>query len=75
MSFLKRYNGTTDPRLLNLERITWLLIYAGLLAMPMAFFSERAQLLQAGVWYAVGLASVGLGVLMIYLRSRLTERG
>ena len=38
MAFFKKYNGTTDKRLLRIERWTWILIYGGLLTSVVSYF-------------------------------------
>ncbi len=75
MSFLNKYNGTTDPRLLQLERLTWLLIYGGLVTLVLGYFLEHGQAHDASACYAGGGLALALGLALIYLRSRLRERG
>lgn len=74
MSFLNKYNGTTDPRLLRMERLTWLLIYGGLVTLVLGYFLEHGQAVSASGWYGSGALALALGLVLIYLRSRLTER-
>ena len=74
MSFLNKYNGTADARLLRLERLTWLLIYGGLMALLLGYFMAQGQAASASAYYAGGALAVGLGLVLIYLRSRMTER-
>lgn len=62
---------TTD--LTRLERATWVLIYAGLLGLVLGLFAQRSQPVLG--WSFViggGLAAV-LGVLLIFVRSRMRE--
>ena len=42
MAFFKKYNGTTDLRLLRLERAIWILIYGGLLSTVLSGFARDA---------------------------------
>jgi uncharacterized integral membrane protein len=73
MAFFKKYNGTTNARLVRLERLTWTLIYAGLLVLVLAYFTETTQGTSATVMYMAGGLSTGLGVLLVFVRSRLRE--
>ena len=73
MAFFKKYNGTTNTRLVRMERITWALIYAGLLALVLAYFTETTQGASATGLYLAGALGTGIGVLMVYLRSRIRE--
>ncbi len=71
MAFFKKYNGTTDQRLLRIERWTWVLIYGGLLASVLSYFMpanpDGALSLLAGC----GLLALAMGVGLIVVRSRL----
>ena len=73
MSFFKKYSGTSNLRLIRLERLVWTLIYAGLLALVLGgFMLARGD--TAGHWWIGGGALVAaVGVLLIYVRSRLRE--
>lgn len=74
MSFINKYNGTTDSRLLRLERLTWLMIYGGLITLVLGYFLDRGQAQDGSGFYAAGGLAVALGLGLIYLRSRLNER-
>jgi len=37
MAFFKKYNGTTNVRLLRMERWIWILIYGGLLSIGFVY--------------------------------------
>jgi hypothetical protein len=75
MSFFKKYNGTTNRRLVRLERMTWTLIYGGLLSVLLGFSLQKAAVSYAGAFMVGGGASALLGVLLILLRARLSEQG
>lgn len=73
MSFFSKYNGSTNVRLVRIERLTWVLIYGGLLAAVLGtFMGDAAE--QSGVaLQAVGGVAVAVGIAMIFVRSRLGE--
>ena len=73
MAFFKKYNGTTNARLLRVERLIWALIYGGLLAILLGVFIDQQEAQDASLFYQLGGLAVGGGVVMIYLRSRLRE--
>ena len=73
MAFFKKYNGTTNARLVRMERITWTLIYGGLLALVLGYFVETTQGADASGLYSLGVIATAMGVVMIYLRSRMHE--
>ena len=75
MSFFKKYNGTTNRRLVRLERMTWTLIYGGLLSVLLGFSLQKAEVSYASAFMVGGGASALLGVLLILLRARLSEQG
>ncbi|MDH4449586.1 MAG: hypothetical protein QE265_03205 [Rhodoferax sp.] len=73
MAFFKAYRGTTQRRLVRMERLIWALIYGGLLAVVVAYFmSEPAQTLATSLTYG-GAVAVAVGVVMIFVRARLRE--
>ena len=71
MGFFNRYNGTTETRLVRLERLTWLLIYLGLVVVVLGTFIRRTQ--DATGWLVAGGLAVVSGVVLIYVRSRMRE--
>ena len=73
MAFFKKYNGTTNLRLLRMERLIWTLIYGGLLALVLGYFVETTQNADATAIYALGILAAAMGVVMVYVRSRLRE--
>lgn len=73
MSFFKKYNGTAHVGLMRLETLVWVLIYGGLLTLVIGAFMARGQD-GAGLAMMVGgglLAAIGM--VLIYVRSRLRE--
>jgi hypothetical protein len=71
MAFLKKYNGTADPRLLRIERWAWILIYGGLLACVLSYFMPAVPEGGFSLLAACGLLAVALGAALIVVRSRL----
>lgn len=74
MAFFKKYNGTTDARLLRMERLIWVLIYGGLLTLVLAYFAGSTQGVDATLLNVLGGIAVLAGVVMVFLRSRLHEK-
>jgi hypothetical protein len=75
MAFFKSYKGTTNRRLVRLERLIWTLIYGGLLALVLGYFVENTQGADGTALYAIGLLVAAMGVVLVYVRSRLREEG
>ena len=73
MAFFKKYNGTTNLRLLRRERWIWILIYGGLLSMVLSTFVDKIQGQGAPAFLLGGAAAVVAGVVMVVLRSKLRE--
>ena len=73
MSFFKKYNGTANARLLRMERVIWPLVYGGLLALVLTWFTENRQATDATGLYAVGCVALAMGVAVFVLRSRQKE--
>ncbi len=71
MAFFKKYNGTTDKRLLRVERWTWILIYGGLLTGVLSYFMPANPDGSLGLVLVGGLLAVASGVALIVVRSRL----
>jgi Flp pilus assembly protein protease CpaA len=69
MSFFDKYNGTSNTRLLRMERLIWILIYGGLLSIVLAWFTENTQATSATGLYAVGGVALAIGLVVFYLRS------
>ncbi len=73
MAFFKKYNGTTNARLVRMERLIWTLIYGGLLAMVLGYFIDQQGVQDAALFYNLGGLAVAGGVVMVFIRSRLRE--
>jgi hypothetical protein len=73
MSFFDKYNGTSNTRLLRMERVIWPLIYGGLLALVLAWFTENTQSTSATGLYAAGGVALAMGVAVFFLRARQKE--
>jgi uncharacterized membrane protein HdeD (DUF308 family) len=73
MAFFKKYNGTTNARLLRVERTIWVLIYGGLLSIVLGTFIDQQEAQDAELFYQLGGLAVAAGVVLIYVRSRLRE--
>jgi hypothetical protein len=73
MSFFSKYNGSTNVRLVRIERLTWVLIYGGLLAAVLGTFMDDASAQTGVALQAVGGIAVAIGVAMIFVRSRMGE--
>ncbi|MBP6850168.1 MAG: hypothetical protein KA164_01110 [Rhodoferax sp.] len=73
MSFFKKYNGTTNLRLARLETLIWILIYGGLLTLIVGAFMGRSEEGAGGEVMVVGALLAVVGVVLIYVRSRLHE--
>ena len=73
MAFFKKYNGTTNVRLLRMERWIWVLIYGGLMSIVLSTFVDKIQGQGAPAFLLGGAAAVVAGVVMVVLRSRLHE--
>ena len=73
MSFFNKYNGTTDTRLLRVERFIWPLMYGGLLALVLAWFTENTQGSDASGLYAAGGLAVVASLAVFFWRARQAE--
>ncbi len=73
MSFFEKYNGTSNARLLRLERVIWPLVYGGLLALVLGWFTDNTQGADATGLYAVGSIALAMGLVAFYWRSRQRE--
>jgi len=56
-----------------MERIIWTLIYAGLLSIVLGYFVGQQEGQDASVFYNLGGLAVAVGVVMVFIRSRLRE--
>lgn len=73
MSFFKNYDESTHVWLVRMEVAIWVLIYGGLLAVVLGAFAQGTQGQDATLLYWGGGTAVALGVLLVYLRSRLHD--
>ena len=73
MTFFKKYSGTANTQLVRLERLVWTLIYAGLLAVVLGGFMAQRDDASAHWWLIGGAIVAAIGVVLIYVRSRLHE--
>lgn len=73
MAFFKKYNGTTNLRLIRMERMIWTLIYGGLLMLVLAYFARATQGVDSLLLNVLGVAAVATGVVLVFVRSRLHE--
>ena len=74
MSFFKKYNGSTHASHVRLERTVWALIYGGLLALVLGYFTDTTQGADASGLYAVGSIALAMGLVAFYLRSRQRDK-
>lgn len=73
MAFFKDGQGTSNARLRRLEQAVWVLIYGGLLTWVLAYFMQRNGEQGNPYMVAIGGLAIGVGVVLIYVRSRLHE--
>lgn len=74
MAFFSNYNGTTNARLQRHDRITWTLIYGGLIALVLGYFTQETQSGDGVGLMALGALATAMGVVMVYLRSRMKDK-
>lgn len=74
MSFFKHNPaGERNRRIARIEQLIWVLIYGGLLAIVLGYFMESTQSADPTELYAIGTLVTALGVVMIVMRSRMTN--
>jgi vacuolar-type H+-ATPase subunit I/STV1 len=73
MTFFKKYSGSTDVRMVRMERLIWTLIYGGLIAVVLGYFLETSQEQNGSELLAGGGMAVAAGVILIWVRSRMHE--
>lgn len=73
MTFFKKYSGSTDVRMVRMERLIWTLIYGGLIAVVLGYFLEKSQEQNGSELLAGGGMAVAAGVILIWVRSRMHE--
>jgi hypothetical protein len=59
--------------LMWVQRLVWIYIYGGLLAIVLGIFVARTELVLARSMQGIGAVFVVIGVALIYVRSRLKE--
>ena len=60
-----------SPAVKRLEKITWLLIYGGLLVLLVGIFTLRQDEVVGWITVAVGALAAITGFVLIYVRSRI----
>jgi hypothetical protein len=73
MSFFKKYNGTTNTRLVRMEQWTWVLIYGGLVTFVLGHFVGGADVALARTLELGGILGAGLGIALLLLRAKIKE--
>ena len=74
MSFFDKYSGTTNLRMVRLERLIWALIYGGLLTLVLGMFLEKDPAQDGSLFFVIGGVAVVVGIIMIYVRSRMSDQ-
>jgi len=65
-------NHPTDPKMAQLHKIIWALIFGGLLAVILGIFVERAGDAFGWMMMAAGGVMTAIGAVLIYVRSTMT---
>lgn len=73
MAFFKETTATSSAKLKRIETWVWVLIYGGLLCSVLGLFMERTQGQDASAFFAVGGVAVAVGVVLVWVRSRLRD--
>ena len=73
MAFFKNYNGTNNAKLVRIERLVWVMIYGGLLSVVISNFLDEGNAALSRAMIFGGLLVVSVGIVLIYVRSRLHE--
>jgi hypothetical protein len=66
-------NHPTDPRMARLHKITWTLIFGGLLVVILGIFVGKADDAIGWTMIAAGGISTAVGAVLIYVRSTITS--
>ena len=61
----------TEINKLRIERLVWILVYGGLIALVLGMFVQRYDRLLADIMQIVGTIVAGSGALLIWVRSRM----
>jgi hypothetical protein len=64
---------TSKKTLMWVQRLVWIYIYGGLLSIVLGIFVAQSDPTLARAMQAIGAVSVLIGVVLIYVRSRLKE--
>ena len=67
-------NHTTDPAMARLHKITWTLIFGGLLTIILGIFVAKADQTTGWIMLAAGSLLTVVGVVLIYVRSTITSK-
>lgn len=74
MGFFKESGSTTSSRsIARLQALIWVLIYGGLLTLVLGVFTRRSAGALGGPLMVAGALVAAVGVVLIYVRSRLKE--
>ena len=74
MSFYKPgANHTADPKMARLHKIIWTLIFIGLLIVILGIFVGKTDDAIGWTMIAAGSVMTAVGVLLIYVRSKMTS--
>ncbi|MFN4349196.1 MAG: hypothetical protein ACK4F6_00150 [Hylemonella sp.] len=61
----------TELNKLRVERLVWILVYGGLIALVLGMFVQRYDRLLADILQIGGTLVAGTGALLIWVRSRM----
>ncbi len=61
----------TELNKLRVERLVWILVYGGLIALVLGMFVQRYDRLLADILQIGGTIVAGAGALLIWVRSRM----
>ncbi|MBI2746964.1 MAG: hypothetical protein HYX45_15430 [Burkholderiales bacterium] len=61
----------TELNKLRVERLVWILVYGGLIALVLGMFVQRYDRLLADILQIGGTIVAGTGALLIWVRSRM----
>ncbi len=61
----------TEINKLRVERLVWILVYGGLIALVLGMFVQRYDRLLADILQIVGTIVASSGALLIWVRSRM----
>ena len=73
MAFFKDTKATNSAKLARLEKMIWVLIYGGLLAIVLGVFIDQSGAQDAVLFYNLGGLAVAGGVALIFARSRMHD--